>query len=69
MDVMCSTGFGLDVNSQRDPNNQFVEQAKAFLDIGVSGNPIMILSCKSNNQKKQNFHFGILITLSILLVS
>ena len=46
MDVICSTGFGLDVNSQRDPNNPFVEHAKAFLDIGVAENPLIILTCK-----------------------
>ena len=48
MDVICSTGFGLDVNSQRDPNNSFVEHAKGFLEIGVADNPLFILSCKSS---------------------
>ena len=48
MDVICSTGFGLDVNSQRDPNNQFVEHSKGFLDVGVADNPLIILSRESS---------------------
>ena len=32
MDVICSTGFGLDVNSQRDPDNLFIKYAREFLE-------------------------------------
>ena len=28
MDVIASTAFGLKVNSQKDPNNEFVRMAK-----------------------------------------
>ena len=28
MDVIASTAFGVDVNSQKDPNNEFVKNAK-----------------------------------------
>ena len=51
MDVICSTGFGLDVNSQRDPNNPFVKHAKSFFDAGVTENPLIILCCKSLNSQ------------------
>ena len=46
MDVICSTGFGVDVNSQRDPNNPFIKYAKEFFEIDVGKNPIFLLACK-----------------------
>ena len=53
MDVICSTGFGLDVNSQRDPHNPFVKHAKAFLEVDVGRNPLFILSCKVSSVSKK----------------
>ena len=46
MDVICSTGFGLDVDSQRNPDNPFIQRAKAFLDVEIAGNPFFLISCK-----------------------
>ena len=48
MDVICSTGFGLDVNSQRDPNNPFVEHSKALLEIDIARNPVFIVARKTS---------------------
>ena len=48
MDVICSTVFGLDVNSQRDPNNPFIEHAKAFLGVDIGRNSLFILACKTS---------------------
>lgn len=44
MDVICSTGFGVDVNSQRDPDNPFIKYAKEFFEIDVGKNPIFLLA-------------------------
>lgn len=43
MDVICSTGFGVDVDSQRNPDNQYIKYAKEFLDVDVTGNPLFII--------------------------
>ena len=50
MDVICSTGFGVDVNSQRDPDNPFIKYAKEFFEIDVGKNPIFLLACKLSLQ-------------------
>ena len=54
MDVICSTGFGVDVNSQRDPDNPFIKYAKEFFEIDVGKNPIFLLACKLSLQLKFN---------------
>ena len=46
MDVICSTGFGIEVDSQRNPDNPFIKYAKEFLEVEVAGNPIFLFSCK-----------------------
>ena len=43
MDVICSTGFDVDVDSQRNPDNQYIKYAKEFLDVDVTGNPLFII--------------------------
>lgn len=43
MDVICSTGFGMDVNSQREPNNPFIEHAKLILEANPFKNPFAFL--------------------------
>ena len=46
MDVICSTGFGIDVDSQRQPDNPFIKYAKEFFEIDVGKNLIFLLGCK-----------------------
>ena len=46
MDVICSTGFGIEVDSQRQPENPFIKYAKEFFEIDVGKNPIFLLACK-----------------------
>lgn len=43
MDVICSTGFGIDVNSQRNPDNPFIQNAKLFLERDISASPLLML--------------------------
>ena len=45
MDVICSTGFGIDVDSQRQPDNPFIKYAKEFFEIDVGKNLIFLLGC------------------------
>ena len=42
MDVIASTAFGLDINSQKDPNDPFIMHAKKSFNF-TSKNPMMIL--------------------------
>ena len=46
MDVICSTGFGIDVNSQRNPDNPFIQNAKLFLERDISASPLLMLFSK-----------------------
>ena len=43
MDVIASTAFGLDVQSQQDPNNQFVKMGKKILDFSGISFTILVL--------------------------
>ena len=47
MDVICSTGFGLDASAQRDPDNPFIKHAKSFIDVEPAGKPLFMLASKS----------------------
>ena len=42
MDVIASTMFGLDIDSQNGPDNPFVRHAKSAFNVGLS-NPFLIL--------------------------
>ena len=46
MDVICSTGFGIEVDSQRNPDNPFIKYAKELLEVEVAANPLNVFSCK-----------------------
>ncbi|XP_060072392.1 cytochrome P450 3A8-like [Ylistrum balloti] len=43
MDVICSTAFGIQVDSQNDPNDEFVANAKKFLNVNFSS-PILVIA-------------------------
>ena len=45
MDVIASTAFGLDIDSQNDPNNKFVTLAKKANSFSFK-DPRAILFCK-----------------------
>ena len=55
MDVIASAAFGLDVNSQRDPNNQFVKNAKLLFNSPIAAAFRIILS-KYLPSIKQTLH-------------
>ena len=48
MDVICSTGFGIEVDSQRNPDNPFIKYAKEVLEVEIAGNPLFLFSCKGS---------------------
>ncbi|XP_069132176.1 LOW QUALITY PROTEIN: cytochrome P450 3A8-like [Argopecten irradians] len=43
MDVICSTAFGIQVDSQQNPNDEFVLHAKKFLDVNFSSPILLVL--------------------------
>ncbi|KAL4236012.1 Cytochrome P450 3A4 [Mactra antiquata] len=43
MDVICSTGFGLEVSAQTTPDNAFIRNSKEFLDFDGLRNPLFLL--------------------------
>ena len=44
MDAICSTGFGMDVNSQRNPDNPFITHAKMIVEQKFTGNPVVLFA-------------------------
>ena len=44
MDVIASTGFAVDIDSQKNPESDFVKHAQKFFDLTF--NPLMLLICK-----------------------
>lgn len=44
MDAICSTGFGMDVNSQRNPDNPFIKHAKMIVEQNFTGNPLVLFA-------------------------
>lgn len=46
MDVILSTGFGLDASAQRDPDNLFVKNAKELVELKLATNPVFLLGSK-----------------------
>lgn len=47
MDVICSTGFGLDASAQRDHDNPFVKHSMEILDFEGASNPIFLIGSKT----------------------
>ena len=45
MDVIASTAFGIQLDSQKDKDNAFVKHASSF-DFSLTKNPVMLLRCK-----------------------
>ncbi|OWF54740.1 Cytochrome P450 3A4 [Mizuhopecten yessoensis] len=43
MDVICSTAFGIQVDSQQNPNDEFIVNAKKFMILNFSSSIILIL--------------------------
>ncbi|XP_069132180.1 cytochrome P450 3A8-like [Argopecten irradians] len=43
MDVICSTAFGIQVDSQKNPNDEFVVNARKFMNLNFSSPIILIL--------------------------
>lgn len=43
LDIICSTGFGLDVDAQKDPDNPFIKHSREFLEFRGLRSPIFIL--------------------------
>lgn len=44
LDVICSTGFGLDVDAQKDPDNLIIKYAREFLEFKGSRNPFFLIN-------------------------
>ena len=42
LDVIASTAFGMDINSQKDPDNEFVKKAKLFASLSFT-TPLAVL--------------------------
>ena len=49
MDAICGTGFGVEVDSQRNPDNPFIKYAKQFLEVDMAGNPVLLFSRKKSS--------------------
>ena len=45
MDVIGATSFGIEVDSLKNPNNDFVKMAKKIFDFSIFS-PFIIISCK-----------------------
>nr|AAB66556.1 cytochrome P450 30 [Mercenaria mercenaria] len=43
LDVICSTGFGLDVDAQKDPDNLIIRYAREFLEFRGLRNPLFLV--------------------------
>lgn len=46
MDVILSTGFGLDASAQRDPDNLLVKYSKELIDLKLTTKPSFLLGGK-----------------------
>lgn len=45
MDIIASTAFGIEVDSQSNPDDQFVKNAREAMDFSMTS-PMLILACK-----------------------
>ncbi len=55
MDAIARVAFGLEVNSLKDPNNDFVVQANKLQD---SSNQLLIFLCKVKIQRSTSTVFA-----------
>ena len=46
MDVIASTAFGMDINSQKDTENEFVKKGKLVASNALFANPFVIIGSK-----------------------
>jgi len=46
MDVICSTGFGVDASAQKDPDNPFIKYTKTFTEISPPASPLFMIASK-----------------------
>ena len=46
MDVIASTAFGIQLDSQKDKDNAFVKHARNAFDFDMSKDLVMFLRCK-----------------------
>jgi cytochrome P450 family 3 subfamily A len=58
MDVICSTGFGMDVDSQSNPDDPFVVNATKAMTANLVG-PRILLACKQNASHKYYYNHTI----------
>ena len=47
VDVIASTGFGVDINSHKDTNNEFLKHAKVIFADGLTS-PLIIIGGKNS---------------------
>ena len=47
MDVIAATAFGVKVDSNKNPNDPFVDHAEKFLSLNLTS-PAFLIACKYN---------------------
>ena len=52
MDFISQAAFGMDTQSQLDPNDPFAEHARQVLNCMTLGSPFIITASKQNSLKK-----------------
>ena len=56
MDVIARTGFGYELNTQKDPNNKFTVMAKKIMNANIK-NPFVFVLCKYCNSEYRRISF------------
>lgn len=44
LDIICSSAFGVEVNSQKNPNDPFVQNAKQAMNFSLTSNPFFLIN-------------------------
>ena len=60
MDVIARTGFGYELNTQKDPNNKFIVMAKKIMNAGFK-NPFVFVLCKYLTVNRVESRLSVLI--------
>ncbi len=58
MDVISSCFFGIEMNSIKNPDNEYIQNIKTIF-AGSVRNPKLLLVCK--NWPRQNINYGLVI--------